>query len=207
MTANPEEILKQPYARVLIPNENDVFSAEILEFPGCFAQGDTPNEAIDNLENAAVSWIVAAQEHEQDIPAPSTNYGYTGKIALRLPRSIHKKAIQLAQRDGISLNQFLLSAIAARVGAEDFYGRLMEKFEKQRAQVPTGVAPRVQIHAVMRVPALQTRVAALEAIPAAHWAKGGHCTVSTVPTPEAPLCFVDSTSVTPPSCPLVVYRK
>lgn len=144
MAADPDEILKQPYARVLVPNEDDTFSAEMLEFPGCFAQGGSPNEAIQNLESSAVSWIEAALEQGQDIPAPSANYGYTGKIALRLPRSIHKKAIQLAERDGTSLNQFLLSAIAARVGAEDFYSKLLERFEEHRSRSVT--SPTVQVH-------------------------------------------------------------
>ena len=129
MVKRPEEFLKLPYARVLIPDEKGTFSAQILEFPGCFSQGRTPDEAFQNLENAALAWIEAALLQQQDIPPPSASYGYTGKVALRLPKSIHKKAMELAQRDGTSLNQYLVSAIAARVGAEDLYGRLVERLE------------------------------------------------------------------------------
>ncbi|MEM5789132.1 MAG: type II toxin-antitoxin system HicB family antitoxin [Syntrophobacteraceae bacterium] len=135
MALKPEEYLKQPYARVLIPNEDSTFSAELLEFPGCFSQGKTSDEALRNLEDAARGWIEAALDLGQEIPAPSVSHGYTGKIALRLPKSIHKKAIQLAQRDGISLNQFLLSAISARVGAEDLYSYFSDKFEKQHVAI------------------------------------------------------------------------
>jgi hypothetical protein len=39
----------------------------------------------------------------------------------------------MAERDGTSLNQFLVSAIAARVGAEDLYTRLIERFERRFA--------------------------------------------------------------------------
>lgn len=131
MNLNAKDYLNKPYARILVPNEDNTFSAEILEFPGCFAHGKTPNEAFQNLESAAISWIEAALEQRQEIPVPSATYGYTGKIALRLPKSIHKKAIQLAQRDGTSLNQFLLSAIAARVGAEDLYSHLTDKLENR----------------------------------------------------------------------------
>lgn len=137
MKARPEEYLKLPYARILIPDENGTFSAQILEFPGCFSQGKTPDEAFRNLEEAANGWIIAALSQGQEIPAPSASHGYPGKIALRLPRSIHKRAAQLAQIDGTSLNQFLVSAIAARVGAEDLYARLLQKFEEQRAQAAT----------------------------------------------------------------------
>ena len=129
MVKRPEEFLKLPYARVLIPDEKGTFSAQILEFPGCFSQGNTPDEAFQNLENAASAWIEAALLQQQDIPPPSACCGYTGKVALRLPKSIHKKAMELAQRDGTSLNQYLITAIATRIGAEDLYARLVERLD------------------------------------------------------------------------------
>src|SRR4030042_2335049 len=59
------------------------------------------------------------------------NQDFGGKIALRLPRSLHRQAVRFAERDGISLNQFLVSAISAKVGAEDSFARLIDKFEKR----------------------------------------------------------------------------
>jgi hypothetical protein len=41
----------------------------------------------------------------------------------------------MAERDGVSLNQFLVSAIAARIGAEDFYNRLADKIERRLANM------------------------------------------------------------------------
>ncbi len=130
----PTAYLKEPYSRILIPNDDGTFSAEILEFPGCFAEGDTANEAIQNLEAAAEAWIEASLAQGQEIPEPEMNQGYGGKVALRLPRSLHRKAARLAERDGTSLNQFLVTAIAARVGAEDLYTRLAEQIEQQLAK-------------------------------------------------------------------------
>ena len=120
-----QEYLREPYARILIPDAQGGYSAEILEFPGCFAEGETADETMQALERAAASWIQAALDQGQEIPSPFINQGYAGKVALRLPRSLHRKATQFAERDGTSLNQFLVSAIAARIGAEEFYARLM----------------------------------------------------------------------------------
>jgi predicted RNase H-like HicB family nuclease len=122
-----QDLLKKPYARILVPAEDGTYAAELLEFPGCFAQGDTAQQAIENLEDAAVAWIDAATGQNQEIPEPLATYGCSGKISLRIPRSIHKKALRLAQKDDVSLNQFFASAIAARVGAEDIFDRLLEK--------------------------------------------------------------------------------
>jgi predicted RNase H-like HicB family nuclease len=124
-----EEYLKKPYARILIPEVEGGFSAEILEFPGCFAEGETADEALRKLERSAISWIEAAQSQGQEIPPPSMNQGYGGKIALRLPKGIHRRASELAQRENTSLNQFILSAVAAKIGAEDFCSALLKRIE------------------------------------------------------------------------------
>lgn len=121
MTKSIEDYLKKPYARILIPDETGGYSAEILEFPGCFAEGETADEAMQALERAADSWIQAALDQGQAIPQPSISHGYSGRIALRLPKSLHRKVAQCAERDATSINQFILSAIATKVGAEDFY--------------------------------------------------------------------------------------
>src|SRR6266542_2044795 len=87
----PEDYLKQPYARVLIPEAEGGFSAEILEFPGCYSSGDTAEEALQNLEDAARNWLEAAMSLGQHIPEPSDSGEASGRFALRLPRSIHRK--------------------------------------------------------------------------------------------------------------------
>jgi predicted RNase H-like HicB family nuclease len=138
MPKTPEEYLREPYSRVLVPDKGGGYSAEMLEFLGCFAEGDTADEAMKALERAAESWIQAALDRGQEIPRPFVNQGYSGKVALRLPKSIHRKCIQFAERDGTSLNQFLVSAVAARIGAEECCGRLVsrltETVQKQVAE-------------------------------------------------------------------------
>ncbi|MFI5180124.1 MAG: toxin-antitoxin system HicB family antitoxin [Thermoanaerobaculia bacterium] len=116
------KLLKKPYKRVLIPDEvSGTFTAQILEFPGCVAEGSSPAEAYERLEKVAESWIEAALEMGQEIPLPSSADGASGRFALRLPRSLHRQAANLAEMDGCSLNQFIVTAIAERVGASTLY--------------------------------------------------------------------------------------
>jgi predicted RNase H-like HicB family nuclease len=73
------DYLKRPYTRVLIPDEESgTFTAQILEFPGCIAQGGSPAEAYERLEAAAESWIDAALELQQEIPPPSAEAQFSG---------------------------------------------------------------------------------------------------------------------------------
>lgn len=113
---------------MVIPVEPRGFHAQVLEFPGCYAQGDTLEEAYSNLEKAAESWIEVALGQGHEIPEPSSSTTYSGRIVLRLPRSIHRQAAELAKRNETSLNTFLVSAVAAKVGAEDFYNVFERRF-------------------------------------------------------------------------------
>ena len=144
MPKTTHEYLKEPYARILIPDEQGGYSAEILEFPGCFAEGNTADEAMQALDRAAEAWIEAALDQGQDIPSPFVHQGYSGRIALRLPRSLHKKAAQFAERDGTSINQFLMAAIAARIGSEEFceqlLTRLLSKLEDKLSTAANRIA-------------------------------------------------------------------
>lgn len=117
MTMTPAEYLKRPYARILRPESDGSFGAEILEFPGCFAVGDTGSEALQNLENVAESWILGVLAKKERIPEPlQEKEAFSGKLVLRLPRSLHKKATFAAEREGVSLNQFISGCVAEAVG-------------------------------------------------------------------------------------------
>ena len=123
--------LQRPYGRIVIPAEEGGFHAEVLEFPGCYAQGESPSEAYSNLEKAAEAWVEACLERGQAIPEPSSSLGFNGNVLLRLPRSVHRQAAKMATRDRTSLNQYLLAAISARVGADDLYNLIAMRLEKR----------------------------------------------------------------------------
>ncbi len=124
----PTEFLKEPYARVLVPESEGGYYAEILEFPGCYASGDTPEETFRNLEDAALLWLESELEEGHEIPLPTSPEKFSGKFALRMPKSLHQQAARLAQREGTSLNQYIITAIAEKVGASDLLNRMAQQF-------------------------------------------------------------------------------
>lgn len=125
------EILKMPYSYIFIMNDDETFSGEIAEFPGCFAQGETLAEAMENLTKAAETWIDAVKEQGLPVPEPMVTQDASGRVAFRLPKSLHKQASKLAALDGISLNQFLVDAVAEKVGAVNLYRYLSEHLSAQ----------------------------------------------------------------------------
>jgi predicted RNase H-like HicB family nuclease len=137
----PEEYLKEPYSRVLIPDEeSETYTALILEFPGCIAQGDTPQEAYEHLENIAKSWIEAALHLKQDIPSPTQSLTFGGRVLLRLPKSLHRQLTLIAESEGVSLNQFIVSALSEKVGAFSLVDKLTKKLNQKMFQVAIDAA-------------------------------------------------------------------
>lgn len=65
-------------------------------------------------------------------------------LSLRLPNSLHQHAKRLAEQEGISINQFISSAVAEKLSALDTEKLLTEraargteaKFRKVLAKVP-----------------------------------------------------------------------
>lgn len=78
-TKASEKILKQPYSWVLIPQEGGGYTAKILEFPGCIAEGESAEDAIAQLKSAAESWIAECKSSGCTIPPPATDYGLMSK--------------------------------------------------------------------------------------------------------------------------------
>jgi antitoxin HicB len=116
-----------PYSRVLVPQPDGGYFAEIIELQGCYAEGETADEALASLDEAMVAWVETARELGQSIPPPFSTQDYSGRIVLRLPKSLHRDAARRAKMEGVSLNQYLVTAIAARLGAEDIVDALADR--------------------------------------------------------------------------------
>jgi antitoxin HicB len=115
-TMDAHEILRRPYARLVTPDSDGGFFAEIVEFPGCFATGKTAADALQNLESVAVDWINTAIAQNQNIPDPMESNEYSGKLVLRMPSGLHRRAALWAEREGVSLNYFITTCLAEAVG-------------------------------------------------------------------------------------------
>jgi antitoxin HicB len=107
------------YPVTLHPSPEGGFAIEIQDLPGCISQGETPEEACEMIEEAKKLWIESAYEDGLDIPLPRNEMDYSGKFNVRLPKTLHKKLDNLAVREGVSLNQYLVSTLSHAVGMKE----------------------------------------------------------------------------------------
>ena len=117
MKEEVKAILARPYARELIKNEDGTWFARIVEFPGCMTEGETAEGALENLDDAMAAWVEVKIEDGDHIPVPLTTDQYSGKFLMRVPKTLHRELARRADLEGVSLNQFALSALSRCVGA------------------------------------------------------------------------------------------
>ena len=78
------------------------------EFDGCMSHGDTYVEAFENIREAMKGWIEAKLENGFTVPDPADETLYSGKFVLRIPKTLHARLAQEAEKEGVSLNQYAL---------------------------------------------------------------------------------------------------
>ena len=149
--------LRAQYVRMIIPNaEEGGYLAEVLELPGCVTDGETPEEAYRNLEEAMAGWLKASLDTKRPIPDPVGSREYSGHFPLRMSTELHRAAALRAMQEGVSLNHWIARSIAEKVAKEDLAEKLGDRITSEivrRLSVDVSAAVRVRLgEATMSAP-------------------------------------------------------
>ena len=117
-TAEVEKALKAAYSAELKRNSDGSYFARIVELPGCMTEGGTREEALTNLDDAMRGWIALALEDGNPIPPPMSDALFSGKFLVRMPHSLHRELARRADIEQVSLNQFVVVALARWLGID-----------------------------------------------------------------------------------------
>ncbi|MCH8994349.1 MAG: type II toxin-antitoxin system HicB family antitoxin [Chloroflexi bacterium] len=112
---------------MLTPAEEGGYIAEVLEVPGAISQGETAGEAVAMVNDALGGIIAVMLEDGEAIPEPMGLDEYSGRFNLRISSETHRLAAMRAQLEGVSLNQWVGQAIAARLGGQTLADEVVEK--------------------------------------------------------------------------------
>jgi len=118
MEKGPEYYARLPYT-VIVEQWDDgrgpYWVARIAELPHCLVHGDTPEEATREIQEVKMDWIRSNLERGLPIPEPRPRK-YSGQIRLRISPSLHRLLTYRAETEGMSLNQYMATALATGVG-------------------------------------------------------------------------------------------
>jgi antitoxin HicB len=105
-----------PYTIELQRDPEEGWFVRVKELRGCMSQGDTAEEALAMIQDAMLAWLEVALEDDLPIPEPRSDEDYSGKFVVRVPRSLHRDLVEMAEREGVSLNQYINVVLARAVG-------------------------------------------------------------------------------------------
>lgn len=112
-----EHYMALPYEVVVKPDEDGGWFARVPDLPGCMTYSETREGLWAMIEDAKKGWIGDALEHGHSIPEPRNLEGYSGKVNLRMPKTLHRDLARRAKEEGVSLNQVMLNALSRSVEA------------------------------------------------------------------------------------------
>ena len=120
-----EEYLDLPYTVEVIKDSTDGYTAYVAgvkELPGCLTQVESYADLGWMLEDAMRLWIGMCMEQGRPVPEPRPAEEYSGKFVVRLPKSLHRELAEAAEREGVSLNQWVNVALAKGVQRSTYNG-------------------------------------------------------------------------------------
>ena len=91
------------------------WTATVEELPGCEAHGATPEDAAAAVREAVEEWLRAARADGREVPPPGAAAAHSGKLLVRMPRSLHAELVRTSEREGTSLNAYIVAALSASV--------------------------------------------------------------------------------------------
>lgn len=120
--------------------EDQEYIATCPAFPGLSAFGESEEDALREGKVALEGFIETAKANSIPLPEPTARVAFSGKFQLRLPKSLHRQAVRMADLEDVSLNTYISDAVRARVTGEQVLKPMMEEMRRQFAATRTEVA-------------------------------------------------------------------
>lgn len=122
ITKDVEYYMQLPYAIEVQKISKEDGGGIFISIPllkGCMSDGECISEAYENLQEAQREWIEDMLERNLPIPEPLSTEDYSGKFIVRLPKTLHKMLAEQSAREGVSLNQYVTTALSYIVGLKN----------------------------------------------------------------------------------------
>jgi len=97
-------------------DEDRGYVATIPELKNLSAFGETYEEALKEATIAAEGYLETLREENLAPPAACKLSEYSGQIRLRMPRDLHQKLTVESERQGVSLNTYMISLLSMNYG-------------------------------------------------------------------------------------------
>lgn len=120
-------------------DSNVYWTACFPSIPNCIGGGDTPEEAMREAHENLEVYLEFLEEERKKIPEEDYKGEFSGKIALRVSKSTHKRLAEISENEGISINLLLNNAIENYIGLKTFDMNINKKIDDLRIVADSGL--------------------------------------------------------------------
>lgn len=115
-----------------------LYEARIKELPDVVEYAETFTDAYELAVDAIETTAEALAEQGRAMPAPAEpTFDYSGRVTLRVPRSLHRSLAEAAEEESVSLNHYMVSVLSYFTGLA--HGQAHDPSEAAWHPVPRGV--------------------------------------------------------------------
>lgn len=93
-------------------DEDKGYIATIPEFKNLSAFGNTYEEALNEAKIVLEGYIESLESEGIPLPGPFKLCEYSGQTRLRMPKDLHKSLVLTAQKQGVSLNTYIVTLLS-----------------------------------------------------------------------------------------------
>jgi predicted HicB family RNase H-like nuclease len=112
-TGNPSFKAEDYLYSVLYSHEDGCFIGRVLEFPSLAAHGDTLEQALQEIKSVVGFVLEDLEDDRESPPEPIGKRPFSGTLNVRMPKRLHRQLAIEAAEEGVSLNQWINSKLAA----------------------------------------------------------------------------------------------
>ncbi len=127
-----EYYMDLPYSILLheVDEEGEKYwITELPELPGCKSHGSSVEEAVKSVEEAKKDWILDSLKSGEEVPTPIERDRYSGRMLIRMARSLHRSLALIAEAEKLSLNQLIVTMLAKEAGRLSVLNRVEDKVD------------------------------------------------------------------------------
>jgi predicted RNase H-like HicB family nuclease len=108
------------------PDEEGGYVIVYPDLPGCMTQVEDAAEIGPMAEEIRELWLETAKAHSMTIPPASPTPSYSGKLVVKVPRTLHRDLAESAAREKVSLDEYVAMLLARRDSMARVEQRLVE---------------------------------------------------------------------------------
>ena len=120
--------------------DDEEYIATCPAFPGLSAFGETEEDALREAKIALAGFIETHKANRMALPEPVIHEAVSGKFQVRLPKSLHRLAVRMAELESVSLNSYIADAVRARVSGDQIANHVVNEIRQLFARTQTVAA-------------------------------------------------------------------